>query len=262
MAPPLGLASKTVVVVPYDERWPLLYREERDRLSEAVSALGARIEHIGSTSVPGLAAKPVLDILVGRRPVTKVAEYVAALAPLGYEHQGEHGVPGRELFRRGDPPAYHLHLVVVKLSVWRQCLTFRDALRANPRLAGDYAHLKADLAARYPDDREAYLAGKQPFITKVLGAEDPPTVEIPIDGTLDLHTFSPGEVTEILTEYLEVCALRGIREVRVVHGKGTGALRRTVEAVLSRSPRVASYRAADETAGGWGATLVTLAPAR
>jgi DNA-nicking Smr family endonuclease len=88
---------------------------------------------------------------------------------------------------------------------------------------------------------------------------DAPT-EIPIDGTLDLHTFAPGEVKELLTEYLEACAARGILEVRIVHGKGTGALRRTVVALLPRLPRVQSFRAADESAGGWGATLVTLRP--
>jgi GrpB-like predicted nucleotidyltransferase (UPF0157 family) len=258
MAPPLGLASKKVVVVPYDSRWPSLFREERDRLAEALSPLGARIEHIGSTAVPGLAAKPVLDILVGRRELSPVADYVAALAPLGYVHRGEQGVPGRDFFRRGDPRAYNLHLVVRGVSLWRSYLLFRDALRANAQLAAEYAQLKTELAARHPDDREAYITGKAPFIAKVLEAEEPPTVEIPIDGTLDLHTFSPAEVAEILTEYLEVCAVRGIREVRVIHGKGTGALRRTVESILARSPRVASFRAADETGGGWGATLVTI----
>lgn len=87
-------------------------------------------------------------------------------------------------------------------------------------------------------------------------------VEIPIDGTLDLHTVSPREVKAIVEEYLHACAERGLGELRIVHGKGTGALRRTVEAVLSRSALVATFRPADEAAGGWGATLVTLRAAR
>jgi DNA-nicking Smr family endonuclease len=88
--------------------------------------------------------------------------------------------------------------------------------------------------------------------------DDPQATEIPIDGTLDLHTFHPRELRDLLPAYLEACAERGIFEVRVVHGKGTGTLRRAVEALLGRHPLVASFRAADEAAGGWGATLVTL----
>jgi hypothetical protein len=96
------------------------------------------------------------------------------------------------------------------------------------------------------------------------GAETPgepaavPAVAIPIDGTLDLHTVRPGEAAELVAEYLEACAAAGIGSVRLVHGKGTGDMRRTVHAHLARSPRVASFATADESAGGWGATLVTL----
>ena len=89
-------------------------------------------------------------------------------------------------------------------------------------------------------------------------AEVPEAAELPIDGTLDLHTFRPGEVKELVPEYLSACLERGIFEVRVVHGKGTGTLKRAVEAVLGRDPRVESFRTAGEDGGGWGATLVTL----
>ena len=90
--------------------------------------------------------------------------------------------------------------------------------------------------------------------------EDEP-VELPIDGTLDLHTFRPAEVKDLVPEWLAACQARGLTQVRVVHGKGTGTLRRTVEAILARSSLVRAFRPADEAGGGWGATLVDLARA-
>lgn len=89
---------------------------------------------------------------------------------------------------------------------------------------------------------------------------NPLLVRLPIDGTLDLHTFQPREVRDLLPEYLHECREKGIYEVRVIHGKGTGMLRETVHAILKRMPEVESFRLADETAGSWGATLVRLRP--
>lgn len=93
------------------------------------------------------------------------------------------------------------------------------------------------------------------------GPDDETPLDLPIDGTLDLHTFHPREVKELVPEYLEACRRAGILEVRIVHGKGTGALRETVHAVLKNLPGVASYRLAGEDRGSWGATLVVLRPA-
>lgn len=91
--------------------------------------------------------------------------------------------------------------------------------------------------------------------------EDPPfpdPVPLPLDGTLDLHTFPPAELGALLPEWIEASHAAGLRELRVVHGKGTGALRRSVEVILSRHPLVLSFRTAQEDGGGWGATLVKL----
>ena len=85
-------------------------------------------------------------------------------------------------------------------------------------------------------------------------------VEIPVGGTLDLHTFHPREVKDLVGEYLRACREKGILEVRIVHGKGTGALQRTVHAALGRLPEVVSFRLATEDRGNWGATLVFLRP--
>jgi DNA-nicking Smr family endonuclease len=88
----------------------------------------------------------------------------------------------------------------------------------------------------------------------------PEAISLPIDGTLDLHTFAPREVKSLLPEYLRECRAKGILQVRIVHGKGTGVLRERVHALLARLPDVVDFKLADEGAGGWGATMVTLRP--
>ena len=88
--------------------------------------------------------------------------------------------------------------------------------------------------------------------------ENSEIVPVPIDGNLDLHSFSPKDIRYLVPDYLEECHRSGIFQVRIVHGKGIGNLRRTVHAILDRLPQVAAYRLADEGAGGWGATLVDL----
>ncbi|OHE77850.1 MAG: DNA mismatch repair protein MutS [Verrucomicrobia bacterium RIFCSPLOWO2_12_FULL_64_8] len=98
---------------------------------------------------------------------------------------------------------------------------------------------------------------RAPAVNKPEG-NDP--VRIPITGELDLHTFRPEDAASLIEEYLAACQRRGLREVRIIHGKGTGTLRETVHALLRRSPRVAAYRSGDETTGGWGATIAVLRP--
>jgi len=90
--------------------------------------------------------------------------------------------------------------------------------------------------------------------------EEHDPVEIPIDGILDLHQFQPGDVRDLVPDYLDLCRGKGILRVRIIHGKGTGALRTTVHAILSKLPGVASFKLAMEDEGGWGATIVALEP--
>lgn len=167
---PLGLESGIVRVVPYNPAWPELFRRERDLLDAALRRrdIVASIEHIGSTSVPELAAKPILDTLVGVDDASDFAAAIIALEEAGYTYRGEQGIPGRHFFRRGVPRQYHVHLVVRDGELWRDYLTFRDHLRAHSKRARQYAELKYALAERYPRDRESYIDAKTDFVKRIL----------------------------------------------------------------------------------------------
>jgi GrpB-like predicted nucleotidyltransferase (UPF0157 family) len=164
----LGLESGTVRIVPYDPEWPALFDAESRRLQLALAPLLIVLEHTGSTAVPGLAAKPVLDILGGVPAGAAMEPYVERLVASGYVHRGDQGIRGREFFRRGEPRAWHLHLTSVASAFWREHLAFRDYLRARPDMRDEYAELKRALAARFPTDREAYITGKAQFVRHIL----------------------------------------------------------------------------------------------
>ena len=166
----LGLESKTVRLVPYDPAWPSLFTAEQQRLTSILvqDSLALVIEHTGSTAIPGLAAKPILDILAGAPDTTSLARAIDTLQRADYIYRGEQGIPGRHFFRRGNPRQYHLHLTLTDSDFWRDHLLFRNYLRANPEVAAEYAAIKHELAKRYPFDRESYIDGKTQFVQRVL----------------------------------------------------------------------------------------------
>jgi GrpB-like predicted nucleotidyltransferase (UPF0157 family) len=171
MQEPLGLESKTVRLVAYDDRWPLLFEAEAARIVAALARFGVptlAIEHVGSTAVPGLAAKPVLDIAAGRPPGITPATYIELFESLDYAYRGDGGLPGRQFFRRGALRSHHVHLVEHAGTHWNRYIRFRDTLRADPSLRDAYAELKHSLAMRFPRDREAYIAGKSEFVEQLL----------------------------------------------------------------------------------------------
>ena len=176
MHEPLGLESKTVRVVPYDDRWPDLFDAESTHILDAVAAARLpplAIEHVGSTAVMGLAAKPILDIAAGRPPDILPTTYIPILESLGYIYRGDGGLPGREFFRRGMLRSHHIHLVELGGTHWSRYLRFRDALRADPEIRDAYADLKRALAGQFPRDREGYIAGKADFVERVLRVSRP-----------------------------------------------------------------------------------------
>ena len=153
----------------YDPRWPELFCELRDGLPAGLRMRARSIEHIGSTAVPGLAAKPIIDIDVVVAEQADVAEAIAMLAAAGYPHKGDAGVPGREAFDQPPHlPEHHLYVCVEGAGPLVSHLRLRDHLRANSRTAREYAALKRELAAAYGDDREGYTEAKTAFIEAVL----------------------------------------------------------------------------------------------
>lgn len=163
-----------VKIVEYDAAWPAQYQAERAAILEAIGPLVVSIEHIGSTAVAGLAAKPILDILVGVADLRLVSQTLQPLANLGYEYRGESGIPGRHYFRKGSPQTHHLHMVQVGGAFWERHLMFRDYLRSHPAAAQDYASLKKALATRHGSDREAYTEAKTDFVRGIeRQAQDP-----------------------------------------------------------------------------------------
>jgi GrpB-like predicted nucleotidyltransferase (UPF0157 family) len=162
------VSADTVVLVPYDEAWPSLFVEERARIERALGSWAEGIEHVGSTAVPGLAAKPILDIMVGVGSLRDAEQYIRPLEQLCYECRGEAGVPGRLFFRKGDPRSHHLHVTEIGSEFWERHLVFRDYLRAHPGTAREYARIKQHLADRSRTDRAAYTEAKTAFISEVV----------------------------------------------------------------------------------------------
>lgn len=168
--------TPAVVIVPYREEWPELFDEERRRLEEPLRGLNARVEHIGSTAVPLLAAKPVLDVAVGVSTLGEVEERIPAIEAAGYHYVPEYEaqIPQRRYFRRPlqRPRLVHVHVLEVHGDLWGHHLRFRDWLRDHPEDRDRYAALKLDLAARHGDDRVAYTDAKRHFIEDILQRSD------------------------------------------------------------------------------------------
>ncbi len=162
---------REVVIGEYDPFWPELFAEEAGQIRQAMGDALVAVEHVGSTAVPGLSAKPVIDLLVGVRSLEEGRQAVPALGALGYECRGENGIPGRLFFRKGPVPfrrTHHLHMVEVGHAQWTSLLSFRDHLRAHPDAVRQYEDLKQGLAKRFPEDRAAYSEGKADFIRATL----------------------------------------------------------------------------------------------
>ena len=158
-----------ITVLNYDPEWPLKYERERKAIAEILDGNGISIYHIGSTSVPGLAAKPIIDMMAVVRSLEKVDDARGKFSELGYEYLGEFGIAGRRYFRKGgDERTHQIH--IFQADDWNNIerrLAFRDYMRTHEKERAEYAKIKTALAQRFPYDIDGYCDGKDAFVREM-----------------------------------------------------------------------------------------------
>jgi GrpB-like predicted nucleotidyltransferase (UPF0157 family) len=156
-----------VEVVPYDPLWREAFEAEAEQIALAMADNVIAIHHIGSTAIPGIYAKPVIDFLIEVKDIHEIDAQNAAMAALGYEAMGEFGLPGRRYFRKDRSPgirSHNVHTYEIGSPEIIRHLAFRDYMIAHPDLAQQYSELKRQLAKQYPQDIEGYMDGKDQFV--------------------------------------------------------------------------------------------------
>lgn len=163
---------KRVEVCPYDSVWASDFQAIKKELTAALGDLAISVEHVGSTSVPGLSAKPIIDIDVVIEGEDVLPSVIEALGKIGYTHEGNKEIPGREAFSYDGKEhlrKHHLYVCTKDAAELKRHVTFRDYLRANPDAVAEYSRVKEEGAKRYPFDIDGYIAYKSPFIEKIYG---------------------------------------------------------------------------------------------
>ncbi len=161
--------SRPIIIVDYDPNWPTLFHELRDRVAAVLGDLVVVIEHVGSTSIPGCPAKPIIDMDVVISSITDLPQAIARLATLRYVHEGDLGIPDREAFAAPlDAPPLHLYICSSQSEEYHRHLLFRGYLRAHPEEVRAYSTLKQRLAHQFRHDRDAYSKGKNEFVAMIL----------------------------------------------------------------------------------------------
>lgn len=164
------MRTEQVFVVPYDPLWIQSFNQIREELESALGALAVAIEHVGSTSVAGLSAKPIIDIDIVISDKSMLSETIEALSRIGYIHEGDLGISGREAFTYEDKEhlmKHHLYVCPSDSPELRRHLAFRDYLRTHPEAAKEYGRIKEQAAKLFPHDIERYIAYKSAFIERI-----------------------------------------------------------------------------------------------
>jgi GrpB-like predicted nucleotidyltransferase (UPF0157 family) len=167
-APKSTRPADGILLVSWTPAWAERFRAARAELERAVGDRVLAVEHIGSTSIPGIRAKPVVDICVAVESFEAAHATVPPIEALDYVYRGEHGIPRRHFFQKGDPREVNLHMVEITSEEWQRHIAFRDYLRSHRDAALEYEALKQELAERHASDVEAYAAAKTPFVRKII----------------------------------------------------------------------------------------------
>jgi GrpB-like predicted nucleotidyltransferase (UPF0157 family) len=166
------MGSAPIVIVDYNPRWPIMYEEEKALILGAIGHIIADIEHIGSTSVPWLGAKPIIDIMIGLHRLDDAVECIPRLEGIGYTYvpEFEARVPERRFFRKGPDAArsHHIHMVERASAFWADHILFRNYMRTHEEDAMLYLLLKKELAARFGSNRQGYNDAKASFVEAIL----------------------------------------------------------------------------------------------
>jgi GrpB-like predicted nucleotidyltransferase (UPF0157 family) len=166
----IGLKNDTVQIVPYDSEWKNLFEIEKDKISKIFGNSIIGIEHVGSTSVEGLIAKPIIDVTVGINDyIENIAGIVSGFVKNGYKDKGDQKDDGGYLIAKeeNDITTFHIHIVEYGAGLWEIYLSFRDKLRTDPRIFKEYTELKTSLAKKYSGERLKYTKSKDQFIKSI-----------------------------------------------------------------------------------------------
>ena len=166
----LGLEHNVVRLSDHTQLWAELYREEEDRIMTAVRYLIIDLQHIGSTAIPGIKAKPILDMMAGVPQLENALLCKAPLEAIGYDYIADAGIANDYVFGKGLARTHYLHVVEYGGAKWTNHLCFRDRLRNDPALAQAYGKLKEELSQRFSDSRAIYHDAKSKFISEVVAA--------------------------------------------------------------------------------------------
>ena len=161
---------RKVEVVSHDPQWQGMFIAESNQVAEALSKNFVAVHHIGSTAIPQIFAKPIIDLLIEVKDITQVDERNRAMELLGYKGMGEFGIPGRRYFRKDNSEGirtHHTHIFTLGSDQVKRHLAFRDYMTAHPEDAQSYSELKRSLAKKYPTDVDSYMDGKDSFIREI-----------------------------------------------------------------------------------------------